>query len=99
MHRQSLVDGDGHAPTGLKRGHGAFRDAIASVCLVLRDTRIVTANLNSRAAPHLHLDDVVQSNGLIHGEQIMKAVRPRRADAQAEVDFGEGADGDHGVMI
>ncbi len=49
--------------------------------------------------PHLHPDDVVQSNRLIHGEQIVKAVRPRRANAQAEVDLGEGADGDHGVMI
>src|SRR6476660_3029495 len=99
LHRQSLVDGDGYPPAGLERGHGAFHDAIASVRLVPGDARIVTANLNACAAPHLHPNDVVQVNGLIHGEQIVKAVRPRRANAQAEVDFGEGADGDHGVMI
>ena len=42
----------------------------------------------------------MQSNRLIDGAQIVKPIRPRRADAKAEVDLGEGSDGDsHGVLI
>ena len=42
----------------------------------------------------------MQSNRLIDRAQIVKAVWPQRADAQAEVDLGEGTDRDgHGVMI
>jgi hypothetical protein len=31
----------------------------------------------------------MQSNGLVNRAQIMKAVFPQRANAQAQIDFGE----------
>jgi hypothetical protein len=36
----------------------------------------------------------MESNRLIHRAQLVKAIRPQRANAQPEIDFGEGADGD-----
>jgi hypothetical protein len=48
----------------------------------------------------LNVNDVVQSDGLIHGSQIVEAVGSEGTDAQAEVDLGEGSYGDgHGKMI
>ena len=42
----------------------------------------------------------MQSDGLVDRQQFMKSVRPRRADTQPQIDFGEGSDGDrHGSMI
>jgi hypothetical protein len=63
----------------------------------LGNAGVFATNLDARAAPHLYPNDVVQSNGLIDGTQIVKAVWPQPANAKAQVDFGEGSDGDgHG---
>jgi len=37
----------------------------------------------------VHTNDIVQSNGLINGAQIVEPIRPEPADAKAEVDLGE----------
>jgi len=42
----------------------------------------------------------VQGNRLIYGAQFVKPIRPHRTHAEAEVNLGEGWDGDcHGVTI
>jgi hypothetical protein len=61
----------------------------AGVRPVARHAWIATANLDPFAWLNRYAHDVVQGNALIDGQQTMKAVRPRRADLQAEINFGE----------
>jgi hypothetical protein len=42
----------------------------------------------------------MQPNRLIDGEQLMKALRPERANTQPQIDFREGSNGNgHGKAI
>ena len=70
-----------------------LRHAVASVAFVLRNTRIIAANLDTRSTTNGHADDVVQPNRLIHSVKFMKAVRAQRANAQSQIDLGERANG------
>src|SRR4029077_6583185 len=92
LHRQPFFDCNGHASAGTKRSHGPFRNAIAGIRGIGRNARIVAANLNARATPHLHANEVVQGDGLVHGAQVVEAVGPQRSNAQTEIDLGEGSD-------
>jgi hypothetical protein len=42
----------------------------------------------------------MQPDRLIHGQEVVKSIRPRGPNAQAEIDLGERFDSDsHGPMI
>ena len=57
-------------------------------------------NLNPSSAHYAHLEYIVQPDRLIHRQQFMKAVLPRRANAQPEINFRERWNSDwHGWMI
>ena len=49
---------------------------------------IRTPNLNPAPTPHTHLNHVMQPDRLIHRQQLMEAVLPRRANAQPEINLG-----------
>ena len=54
----------------------------------------------SRSPRHTHPDHIMQSDGLIHRQEFMESVLPRRPNAQPKIDFRERSHGDwHGPMI
>ena len=84
-------DFDGDAPFRPKLSHHPLGDFVAGVRRIPRHARILTLDLNPAATLHAHADHVVQRNGLVHSTQIVEPVGPQRADVEAEIDLGEGA--------
>jgi hypothetical protein len=84
----------------MERFHDFLDDTPASIRLIFRNPRVIAANLNPVPTHNAYLDQIMQTDSLIYGEQFMKPVRARRADAQAEVNFCEGSGSyNHGRMI
>ena len=54
----------------------------------------MAANFDAKSAPDAQADQIMQSNRLINRSQIVKTVRSASSYTEAEVNFGEGADGD-----
>lgn len=89
LHRKPLLNFNHDPAAGFECVHGAFDDSEAGIRRIGWDARIFAANLNSGAAPDGNANQIAQGNRLIHGAQVMKSVRPQRADAEPEVDLGE----------
>jgi hypothetical protein len=100
LHRQPLVDLDDHASFRAQRSHSLLNDAEAGIGIILRHARVSAPNLDSIAAFYAHLNHIMQPDRLIHRQQFVESVVPRRANAQPEIDFRERSHGHaHGGMI
>src|SRR5437879_2260673 len=81
-------------PSGSNPLYDPLDHAIAGGRPIFGNAGILAADLNPRTAPHLQAKDVVQGNRLVYSSQVVEAVGPQRSNAQAEINLGEGSDGD-----
>jgi hypothetical protein len=74
--------------------------AVAGIRFVFWNSFVGAENFDPAAAFQAHSNYVMQTDGLIDGAQFVKAIRAAGADAQAEIDLGEGSNRyGHGRMI
>src|SRR5579872_6383379 len=88
LYRQPLLNLNHDPAACLERKHCTINNSIAGIRIVFRHAGIFTTNLNARATPNLYANYVVQRDRLINRSQLMKAIMPRRTNAQTEVDLG-----------
>jgi hypothetical protein len=94
LYRQSLLDLDYDAAPRFQRGHGPVDDPVAGISLIGWHTRIGAANLNPAAPNHADANDIVQSDRLVYGPQVVEAIRAPRPNAQTQIDLGKRAETD-----
>ena len=87
-------------PLARKRCIAFSDDAEARIRFVTRHARIGASNLNPTAATHAHKNHIMQPDRLVHSQQFVKPIGPRRANAQPEIDLRKRPNRDsHGWMI
>src|ERR1700732_3254641 len=77
----------------MERGHSFVNDAEAGIGLICRHARVRAANLDSPAAAHRDVNQIVHTDCLVDRQQVMESIVPRGADAQPKIDLRERSNG------
>ncbi len=85
MHRQLLVDVEEHLSLDIEQFQAALRHPPRSIAGIGWHARMVAGKRDPgrRGRPRLHRHPFVESQGLVHGCELVKPVRTQGSDSQA----------------